>query len=139
MKNMMYHGLSTVCSKLLEDVKYWQSYMVGFYSENTEQNETNKQERILPLQRHDFTSHSCTQICKGPSQVSLPRQYAKCGRLSSERLLTVAGLGLGGRLQLTAEATCSAARENSAARSLQTSPSNAILSTASPHLHCSPL
>lgn len=98
-------GLSTVCSMLLEDVKYWQSCMVGFYSENTEQNETNKQERILPLQRHDFTSHSCTKICKGPSQVSLPRQHAKC-----DRLLTVARLGLGGRLQLTAEATCSAAR-----------------------------
>lgn len=73
------------------DAKCWQSYELSYYSENKEENKT-KQERILPLQRHDFTGHPCRKTCQGPSQLPLPRQL---GALYRKRLLSVAERGLG--------------------------------------------
>lgn len=57
--------------------------MVLYHAENTDQKKRPEEERILPLQRHDFASHPCLAVCKGLTTVSSAPKLVWTG----ERLL----------------------------------------------------
>lgn len=127
-----------VCSTRLKDAKYWQSCMVSYHSENTEENKTKQTGKNITFAEAWF--HRPFLYINLPGTLttvsSTPIGSVCTGNVFSQWLSWACGV----RLHLTAgEAACSAVSQCAAAPSLQTSSSNAILSAASLHLHCSPL
>lgn len=134
--NMFTFFWSWVCSILLKDAKYWQSYIVLHHSENTE--EKTQIGKNTTFAEAWFHKPSLSGNWQGTlTTVSSAPSGGVCAGTGCSQRLGQAG---GGRLHLTAgEAACSAVCQRPAALCLQTSPSSAIWSLPLLHFHRSPL
>lgn len=131
---------STRLQHTTTDAKCWQSYVPSYYSENTEENKTKQTGKNTTFAEAWFHRPSLQINLPGtlPTAPSTPTGWSV---QETSPLGGWAGLGARGcTSQLERRLALHSARLlPTAAPSRQTSSSNALLSAASLHLHCSPL